>query len=468
MDTTAQTRRGALFAVTATQFAVPFMVSAVGVALPVIGEELSASAVQLGLVESGYLAAVAMMMFPCARLSDMYGRGLLFVSGVAMFTVMSLLLGMSQNIEMLIVFRVMQGLGGAAQVATGLAILTEVFPREERGRALGIAVTGVYIGLSLGPYFGGLIATHWGWRWIFFVGIPACLVALYMSFRGLDVRLLRDRTRRFDWGGFILSASGLGMMVLGSAEWEDMAGKALFAASLVLLSGFVWWERRHDSPLLDMGLFLSSRSFAYGSAVQFINYAATFGVTFLMSLYLQTVQGMTAGQAGTILVAQPLVQAALSTTAGRMADRWPPHRIATAGMAVATVGLAVAAGFDEHTAVTTVVGILMLFGTGIALFSAPNTSVIMGSVPPEHYATASAMTGGMRTTGMTVSLVCIGMFLSVFMGEHAVTVETHSMYLQAMQWALGCFAVVSGAGVVLSLRAPMPQRADEATESRGA
>lgn len=448
-------RRGALFAVTATQFAVPFMVSAVGVSLPVIGVELGARAVELGLIESAYLAAVAMLLFPFARLSDMYGRGFVFASGIALFTVASLLLGMCQDIVTFILIRILQGVGGAAQMSTGLAILSDVFPREERGRALGISVTGVYIGLSLGPYLGGMLTTHFGWRWIFFFGVPACLFALYTAVRGVSVAPCVSRKMRFDWGGFFLSAIGLGLMVFGSSEWGDMSGKLMFGSGLTLMVLFVLWERRHTSPLLDIGLFSESRSFAFASAVQFINYASTFGVTFLMSLFLQTVKGMTAGQAGTVLVVQPIVQALLSPLCGRMADRWPPHRIATAGMICATIGLCVTTTFSEMTPIHAVTAVLVLFGTGIALFSAPNTSVIMGSVPPSHYATASAMTGGMRTTGMTVSIVCIGMFLSTIMGDHAVTPETQNLFLEAMQWALITFTVSSAVGVLFSLRAPM-------------
>ncbi|NJB68147.1 MFS family permease [Desulfobaculum xiamenense] len=456
----ASRRRGVLFAVTATQFAVPFMLSAIAVALPVIGHDFGARAVELGLVESAYIATASMLLLPFARASDMFGRGFVFVCGVTTFTVASLLLALAQSIELFIGLRVLQGVGSSAQIATGLAIISEVFPREERGRAIGLSVAGVYVGLSAGPYLGGLVTTHLGWRWVFLLGMAACLVALIMAVRGLDVHPRKGDGTRFDWGGLVTSAAGFGLVVFGSAEWGGVPGKVMVLCGLALLGVFAWWERRAEAPLLDMGLLATNRSFAYASAVQFINYAATFGVTFLTSLYLQTVLGMTPGQAGALLIVQPLVMASLAPVSGRMADRLPPHRVATVGMALGTLGLLLALRFGPSTEPWWVMLVLAFFGMGTALFATPNMSVIMGSVTPRHYAMASAMTGGMRTAGMTASIVCIGFVLSSVMGDAAVSAATSGAYLRAMHVALSGFVMLSAVGVLLSLRAPMPERAE--------
>ncbi|SKA74495.1 MFS transporter [Desulfobaculum bizertense] len=445
-------RRGALYAVTATQFAVPFMVSAVAVALPAVGREFAAKATQISLVESAYLCAVSMLMLPFARFSDIFGRKFTFASGVGLFMLASLVLGFVPNMGTFILVRIIQGIGAAAQISTGLAIISDVFPREERGRAFGIGVAGVYLGLSMGPFLGGEIATHFGWRWIFFVGVPICGIALFQILYHLDVRPRFERGLYFDWAGCILSALGTGLIVFGGAEWNNTFGKVLFGIGLLSVIGFILWEKRAKAPLLDIELFARNRVFSFGCAVQFINYAATFGVTFLMSLYLQYAQGMTPGQAGRILMVQPVLQAIISPLSGRWADRYPPHKIATYGMCCGTAGLVLAEFLGMQSSVWMVVGVLLLFGLGTALFSSPNVSVIMGSVGPEDYAVASAMTGGMRTTGMTMSMVAIGMILSMYIGNHPVTAANVSHYIQAMKASFLGFTAVSVFGIWLSIK----------------
>ncbi|WP_022661038.1 MFS transporter [Paucidesulfovibrio longus] len=453
-----------LYAITSTQFALPFMLSGVAVALPAIGAEFQSGAVALSLVESTFIATTAMFLLPMGRYADLRGHAPLFIKGLCIFCVTTLLLALAPNMPVFILLRFVQGIGGAMTLSTGLAMLMNAYPREERGRALGIATAGVYLGLSAGPYLGGMLTSALGWRSVFYASLPLLLLALLFVLR--LKRLGRNVVDEpFDRVGALLSALGIGLIVAGSAGFAHAAGKAALAAGIVFLAAFVFWELRHPAPLLDMRLLRRNRPFALGCIVQYINYAASFSVTFLMSLYLQCGRGISPYEAGAVLVVQPLVQAALSPLCGRLADKHPPHLIATAGMAVVTVALIMAAGFDAETSNTAFYAMLAILGLGIALFASPNATVIMGSVESRNFGVASAMTAGMRTTGMTTSMVLVSLALAHFMGHEAVSAQNFGQYLKVMHVLLTGFAVFSGIGVLLSLRGsldrrPVPQEED--------
>ncbi|WP_461209618.1 MFS transporter [Desulfocurvus sp. DL9XJH121] len=448
-------QRAGLFAITVTQFAFVFMLSALAVAVPALGQEFGAKAALLGLVESSYIASVAMLMLPVSRLADMWGRGFVFALGLAVFDVMSLLLTVCPSVGWLIFVRILQGIGAAMMVSTGLAILADIFPGKGRGRALGISTAGVYLGISAGPLLGGLITTHMGWRWIFYLGSLPCVVSLVMTVRALNVRPSRSgRGRGFDWIGSVLVALGMICLTQGGSHFADLSGKLLLAGGLVSLALFVTWEARADEPLLNLRLFAGNRSFAYGNLVQYINYASTFGITFLLSLYLQIVRGMSPGDAGLLLVAQPLLMAVLAPFVGNMVDRTPAHRLAAAGMFLSTLALAMAATLGMEAGLWRVVLVLVACGAGTALFATANMNVIMGSVGPTHYGVASAMVACMRTTGMTSGLVIISVALSLIVGPQQMTAESAAPYMTAMHLVLVCFVVPCALGVYFCLRAP--------------
>ncbi len=441
-----------LFSMTFTQFVVPYMLSAVGVSLPSIGREFQAGATVLTLVETAFIGCTGMFMLPFGRLSDMYGREPFFLAGLSLFTLSTFLMPLSPNMVFLIGIRMLQGFGGAMQSSTGLAIISEAFPPGERGRAYGIASAGVYLGISMGPTLGGLLTTHLGWRWIFYTGAPICLLTLLLSFRTLPIAPIRRSKELFDWGGTLLNLFCIGCGVVGGAFFDQILGKIALGCSLLFLVGFIFWESRVPYPLVSPRLFRENKDFAYGCSVQFINYSATFGVTFLFSLYLQYVHGFSAFHAGMVLVVQPVIQAILSPVFGRMSDKVSPARLAFTGMALATVGLGVSLFLGLTSTTALVLTVLVLLGLGSSLFAAPNMSMIMGSVASEQYGLASAMTGAMRTVGMIASMTFIAMTLSFFVGGEVITIENSSDYVQAMSVALIGLLVCSVFGTSLSFK----------------
>ncbi len=454
-------RTAGLYTITLSQFALVFMLSAVAVAVPALGQEFGASASRLGLVESGYISAAAMLLLPVTRLADKIGRGTTFAGGILLFSIVSFILPLSKTIDQFIVLRIFQGGGGAMMISTGLAILADLYPGAGRAKALGFASAGIYLGLSAGPWLGGIIVTHLGWRWIFYGGAVPCLLGFFLSLKTLPVRPVITRGIRFDGLGALLCAMGMIMISQGGSHLQDMSGVLLLAGGLLSLAAFACWESHAKAPLLDMTIFSGNPSFSLGSLVQFISYAATFGITFLLSLYLQITQGMTASEAGIILMAQPVVQVIFSLLSGNWCERWPAHHVATLGMGLATLGLGGAICLGPTTSLPLLIAVLALCGAGNAIFATANTAVIMGAVRRELYGVASAVVAGARTTGMTFSLVFISGMFALIIGPVALDGKSAPLFLSAMRSCFIVLTLVSASGSIMSARTRLGRKKEQ-------
>jgi EmrB/QacA subfamily drug resistance transporter len=441
-----------LFVVSAVQFLTPFMLSAVGVALPAIGREFSASAVQLGLVETVYIFAFSLFLIPAGRLGDIYGRKRIFTIGIVVFTAGTVLISLAFSIKSFIVFRFFQGCGGAMISGTSVAILSSVFPAARRGRAMGVIVGCIYLGLSLGPVLSGFMVTHLGWRWIFYLGVLVELLCLLLTVLKLKGEWADARGERFDFVGTLLFVVSLFSLIYGTLNQKEGGIYLVLIASGALgLLIFLVFEYRCSSPILDVGLVIRNRVFAFSNLATLINYAASYGIAFFFSLYLQVVRGYTPEGAGLILIIQPVFQTALSPVFGRLADRVSPAGLATSGMAVCTLSLGLASRFHAGTPMNGVMGMLALMGVGFSLFSSPNTITVMGSVPPKSYGIASSFLATMRTMGMLCSMTIITMVFNQIMGDHPVSAKTQVSFLASMHRCMMIFCLLCVAGVFCSM-----------------
>ena len=444
----ATSRSATLFVVCVAHFIMPFMMSAVGIALPSIGRDFGASAMQLGLVETTYVLSSSIFLLAMGRLGDIHGRRRIFLYGMGVFTVIGGLLSQAWSIEVLIALRFLQGLGGSMVMATTMAIVVAVFPPEERGKALGVAVASVYAGISCGPFLGGMLVEAFGWRSIFYLVVPLGSLTFWMIRSKLDGEWAESKGEPFDWQGGILYACAILLLIVGASNLDHgIWASGLLGLGLCGVVLFLLFELRAPYPLLNIALLRENRIFAYSNLAALFNYAATFGVTFFFSLYLQYVQSMSPRQAGTILIIQPLAQALLSPLCGRLSDRYPAAWVATAGMTLCAFGLGLAATVDRGTPLAVIMAMLVLLGVGFALFSSPNTSVIMGSVAPRHLGVASGLAASMRTLGMMTSMTIITVIFSMFMGGQAVTSATEPAFLRSMHLALLIFSGLCVLGI---------------------
>ena len=432
-------------------FITPFDGSAVNIALRTLGDEFHMDAIALAWISTAYLLSSAIFLVPFGKIADIYGRKKIFLYGISIFSLASLAMTMVSSTNMLIAIRVIQGLGGAMIFGTGAAIVSSVFPPGERGRALGIYITAVYVGLSIGPFLGGLMTEHLGWRSIFFVNVPIGIMTVILVLWKLKGEWAECRGEKFDFIGSVIYGASIVSLMYGFSILPDFKGAALVAAGLAGIIIFFMYEMRVPSPVLDVRLLTKNRIFAFSNLSALINYSATFAVTFLLSLDLQYTKGFTPEQAGLVLIAQPIVMAAISPIAGRLSDKIEPRIVASVGMAFTTVGLFLLIFLTETTPLWYLIVCLLILGVGFGLFSSPNTNAIMSSVDKRFYGVASGMNGTMRLLGQMLSMGIAMMLFAIFIGPVEITPEYYPQFVLSLHYAFILFTLLCLIGIFASL-----------------
>jgi EmrB/QacA subfamily drug resistance transporter len=430
-----------------SSFLVPFTGSSITVALPAMAAQFHADAVTLGWITSAYIIAAAVFIVPSGRYADIIGRKKIFLAGLLVFTFASLFCAFSPTEEILIGARFLQGIGGAMLFSTSVAIVTQVYGPGERGWALGITIATVYAGLSIGPFLGGILTDHFGWPSIFLVNVPLGLLTIALTMWGVKHEWADAAGERFDLGGAVIYGIMLFSLIYGMLLFPDPAGLAWILAALVFGVLFYQWEKRQTSPLIDFSVFMNNRTFIFSNIAAMINYGATFGVSVLLSLYLQYIQGFSAETAGLILVAQPVVQTIFSPIAGRLSDRVEPRIVATAGMGLTALGLSIFIFLTPATPLFVIVLSLMVLGLGYGLFSSPNTNAIMSSVHMKHLGIASGMVATMRSLGQLLSMAIAMFCFTVFIGPVTITPAVYPALMTSITIAFGVFTVLCVIGV---------------------
>lgn len=423
------------------------MGSALNLALPILAKDFSLDAISLGWVVSIFLLSSAILPVPFSKLADRAGRKKIFITGIIIFSVSTLICGFSNSGLTLILGRLAQGIGASMMFATNMAILTSVFPPNERGKALGINTAVVYISLSSGPFLGGILTHYLGWRSIFFVtAFVGFLVIAGLIFLVKEEWKEPDQ-KAFDWTGAILYGLGLSSLMYGISNLPSLYSSGLIVIGLILLIVFVHYEKKIPFPVMHVRLFQENKVFGFASSASLINYAATFAITFILSLYLQYIKGFNSQYAGFILIIQPLVMAVISPLAGRWSDKTDARYLATVGMGIIVIGLLLMLFLNQNTSLPLIITISVVMGIGFGLFSSPNINVIMGSVEKKYLGMASATTNTMRLAGQALSMGLTMMVISMVVGRVKITPDVHPQFMSALHTifiimaALCCLAV---------------------------
>ena len=441
----------ALLIATLTAFLPPFMASSINIALPAIGEEFSMNAVLLGWIATSYLLSSAVFMVPFGKLADIIGMKKVFLSGLFIFTFSSLAAYAAPSASILILSRVIQGIGSAMIFGTGTAILVNVFPLQERGKVLGINAASVYLGLTLGPFLGGVLTHYFGWRSLFLVSAPLGLIPLALGTARLHGEWAGDRGERFDFVGSAIYSLMLVALMYGFTLLPSSAGAALVIAGTAMLPLLIRSESRVKCPILDIDLFKNNRVYAFSNLAALINYSATFAITFLLSLYLQYIKGLQPDQAGLVMLLQPAVMTVVSPYTGKLSDRMEPRLVASAGMALTFLSILAFVFLDNNTGLLAIALNLMLLGLGLALFTSPNTNAIMSSVEPRHYGIGSATLGTMRLVGQVGSMSFAMMVFSFYLGTAEISPPHYPQFLAAVRVAFAVSSFLCLLGIFASL-----------------
>ncbi len=438
-------------------------ISIVNVAIPAISKAFAASFTDIIFIPTVYLLALAIFQPVFGQMGDRRGMRRVFVGGLVVFIIGSFLSGLSGGVSELLAFRIAQGGGAAAMIATSLPLIVHAYPASERGRMVGVNLGFVYGGLATGPPVGGLLVQLLGWRSIFYVNVPIGIGIVVLSSAYLAKDVVPPSSPGFDLKG----TSALAVFL--SAALILLSGVALSVVTAILMviacigsfAAFVYFERRAESPLLDLDLFTHNRLFAAGNATSLMNYLTSAGALLLISIYLQLILGYSPEVAGLILFAQPVVMAVTAVAAGELSDRFSARLLSSLGMALRVVAFLSLSLLGLGSSELEILLPLMLLGAGHALFSSPNTNSVMSSVSTEQLGVASGTMGTVRSAaqslgvavmgGVVAAALPIGAFAALDEGTAVASRSIGQLYVVGMQEAFLLAAGISAIGIVTSL-----------------
>ncbi len=439
-----------------TAFITTFTGSALNLSVPSISSEFSAGAVSVGWIVTGYILASAALSVPFGRFADLYGKRSVFLSGVTIFTICCFFCALSQNIGMVIAFRLIQGIGAAMIFATNIATLVAIYPPEKRGAMLGLSTAFTYLGLSLGPVIGGFLNARFSWRSVFIAttvyDVIMTAIAIFVFKPPQPGREKRDAQKAMDIPGCFLYTTSLVCIMYGfSSIMSNAAAKFLLAGGIFLLIVFIRHELKADSPVINMKLFTESRMFGLSNMAALLNYGASYAVSYLLSIYLQSVQGFSSSTAGLILITNPVFQTVLSPLMGKLSDRIAPYKLASAGMALTAAGIFMFVFTTEELHIMYIIAALSIIGVGFALFSSPNTNAVMGCVDKKNYSVASSILATSRSIGHTVSMATVSTVVAVTVGNVTLASASTDSIISAMRVSFIVFTALCVAGIFCSM-----------------
>lgn len=422
-----------LFVICLSSSLVPFMGSALNLALPYINEDFSINASLSGWIPTSYMLSTAIFQIPCAKFADMIGRRKVFVWGLILFILFTVLSGVASSVVSLIIYRFLSGIGSAMIFGTSAAILMSAIPLQKRGQALGINAATVYFSLAAGPFLGGILTQYWGWQSIFYISALIAFLVLIGALFAIKENWKEERKQTFDITGSALYALGLSAIIYGFTILPAILGFILLAVGIFIMVVFSVYENKQTNPVFNIKVFFENRVFKYSSLSALINYSATFAISFMLSLYLQYVRGLSPRDAGFILIVQSIMMAVVSFASGKLSDKMSASFLSTLGMSIIFVGLIGLCFIGESTNFYIIIALLVLIGFGFGVFSSPNMNILMSSVDKQYYGFASATAGTMRLVGQSLSMGIAMMSISLLIGDIKFSAAVHTELMYSMR-----------------------------------
>jgi EmrB/QacA subfamily drug resistance transporter len=442
----------------------------VNVALPSIQRDLGIGLSELEWIVTGYALMFAALMLTGGKLADLLGRRLIFVVGLAIFTVASLLCGLADSGEMLIAWRVVQGVGAALMNPATLSIIAATFPPHQRGMAIGIWAGVSALALAIGPLVGGLLTQHIDWSWIFFVNVPVGVAAIAASFLFIEESKDTSQEQRLDLPGLLTSGLGLTLtfaLIEGNGRgWTSGLVLGSFAAAAVLLGAFFLLERHQRLPMLDLSLFRSP-TFTGTNIVVLLVALAMFGVFFFVSLYMQNILGYSAVQAGAAFLPMTVLIILIAPIAGRASDRIGSRALLTVGMVLVGIQLVYFSQLGPDAHYWNLLTGLLVGGVGIALVMPPSTAAAVRSVPVDKSGVGSAVLNSFRQVGGALGIALMGAIVANETGGR----RTVDAFMPGFEASLLVAALIAFAGAIVAAVFVRPhelrpeQAAEEAFEA---
>ena len=407
-----------------TSFITTFMGSALNLSIPSLEEEFKAGAQTVGWVITIYMLTCSALAVPFGRLSDRVERRSVLRTAILIFCISSLTAVLSKTMWMLLTFRLMQGIGASMIFSTNIAILVGAFDEEHRGRVLGYSTCATYAGLSAGPVLGGVLNQNFGWRAIFIATAIVSAAAFYGAFFKLPKGekksgiLSLSSKAHLDYAGNILFVVSIVLTMYGLSSLNSLAGAPLILClGILFFIFFIRTEMKTENPVIDVNLFRKNLPFTLSNLAAMVNYGSNFALSYLMSIYLQVVKGMSSQWAGVILITNTVIMTVLSPFVGRISDRHSPFKMSAAGMALCAAALGLLSFLSEDLSLAKIIMILALSGVGFSFFSTPNTNAVMSCVEREDYGVSASILSTMRSIGHTAGMSVVSAVVGIYIGS---------------------------------------------------
>jgi EmrB/QacA subfamily drug resistance transporter len=432
----------------------------VNVALPSIQRELGASLSQLEWIVTGYALSFAALMLTGGKLADLFGRRLIFVAGIGLFTFSSLMCGLADTGHELIAWRIVQGVGAALMNPSTLAIISATFPPQQRGMAIGIWAGTSAMALAIGPLVGGLLTEHVGWSWIFFVNVPVGLLGIVASFLLIDESRDDSHEQRPDLPGLFTSGVGLfaltyGLIEANSYGWTSGRILGAFAVAAVSLTAFVLLELHQRIPMMDMSLFKNG-TFAGANLAMLLVALSMFGVFFFVSLYMQNILGFSAVEAGAAFLPMTLLIVIVAPIAGRLSDRFGSRWLITTGLSLLSIQLFYYSTLGTDARFWDLLPGLITGGFGMSLAMTPTAAAVIRAVPTPKAGVGSATLNSMRQVGGALGIALMGAIMGHVIGGR----QTPEAFVEGFSTTLRVAGLIALAGAVIAAALVRHERHD--------
>ena len=457
-------QKNILIIVVITSFVTTFMGSALNLSIPAMEKEFNESPQNIGWVITVYMLVCSCLAVTFGKLADILDRRLILRTGILLFAAASAAAAISRSMPVLLVFRAVQGIGASMIFSTNIAALTAAFEEKDRGKVLGYATCATYVGLSLGPVLGGILNHNLGWRSIFLatggISAVAFFFVMFRLHQEKKTSWKEIKTANIDLAGNVTFIAGVFLLMYGLSEIraKSFAGW-LLAAGVLTLIVFAKIEGKSPAPLINVKTLRENPPYTLSNLAALLNYGATFAVSYLLSMYLQSIKEMTSQEAGFVLITSTAVMAIFSPVFGKLSDKKSPFFLSAMGMVLSAAASGTLCFLKETTPIWQLLMILGISGLGFALFASPNTNAVMSFVKKEDYASASALLATMRSGGHTLSMAIITLTLSICTGEGAGSGMTGDSYadgiMQSIKISFFLFTIFCILGIFMAIKRKM-------------
>ena len=399
-----------------TSFFAVFLSSGIVLGVPSIAQDFAMNNIIQNWIPTIALLVVTVFTLPAGQISGKYGVKKVLMAGVLIFILASAGACISFSTESFLFFRILQGIGMAFLNVSATAMVVQAINPQNRGKALGYTVTGIYLAGSLSPVLCGFLVYNFGWRSMFYFVIPFLILCLIIMIFKIPGEWKTYEDKKIDTIGYLIYGIGILLFIYGFTNLINITGIICITIGMCLLIIFTYYELRTDSPAFNMKLFKNMK-FTSSNIAALCSYLAIAAITTILNYHFQYVRGWNAQISGAMLIITPIIMAIMAPNSGKLSDKIHPQKLAALGMTISTTTLVILLFLDAETPIYLIIIAMILQGVGMGLFTTPNTNAIMSSVPPKETPNASAAQSAMRTIGQTMSLGLLKLVFAWIMGN---------------------------------------------------